>query len=96
MGGLVVYAPMICANPSCGIASCEREGARMVALGTTNNSRLTRIIETLTGAPAQAVQKLDHCSNRNRNAADIAAIVANFPGAHRRLLPDQKDYFEAS
>jgi CHAT domain-containing protein/pimeloyl-ACP methyl ester carboxylesterase len=91
MGGLVVRA-MIAAQPDLWDRMCARDGARLVMLGTPNRGSHD-IVEALLGTSAtvQQLALLDLAHDK----ADIAAIVAKFPGA-LELLPDSGQYFESS
>ncbi len=88
MGGLVARA-MIAARPELWDAICERAGGRLVMLGTPNRGSHD-IVEALLGTAATVRQLalLDF----TRDAAGVAAIIAQFPGV-LELLPDAEEFF---
>ena len=91
MGGLVVRA-MIAARPDLWDSICERDGARLVLLGTPNRGSHD-IVEALLGT-ASSIQQLA-LLDLTHDTAEIVQIVANFPGV-LELLPGQKQYFDAT
>ena len=91
MGGLVVRA-MIAARPDLWDRMCERDGARLVMLGTPNRGSHD-IVEALLGTAA-TVQQLA-LLDLAHDTTEIVNIVARFPGV-LELLPNNGDYFETS
>ncbi len=93
MGGLVVRA-MIAERPELWDRICERDGARLVMLGTPNRGSHD-IVEALLGT-ATSIQQLA-LLDLTHDTAEIVDIVAKFPGV-LELLPDQDQmrYFKAS
>ena len=89
MGGLVVRA-MIAARPDLWDRMCERDGARLVMLGTPNRGSHD-IVEALLGTSA-TVQQLA-LLDLTRDWPEIVGIVAKFPGV-LELLPNDGRYFE--
>lgn len=89
MGGLVVRA-MIARHPQLWDRMCERDGARLVMLGTPNRGSHD-IVEALLGSSAtvQRLALLDLAHDRS----EIAEIVARFPGA-LELLPATGEFFD--
>jgi len=90
MGGLVVRA-MIAQRHDLWDRVCERDGARLVMLGTPNRGS-HEAVEALLGTSAGVRQLalLDH----GRDTAAVAAIAAGYPGL-LELLPGA-DYFARS
>ena len=91
MGGLVVRA-MIAAQPDLWDRMCERDGARLVMLGTPNRGSHD-IVEALLGTAA-TVQQLA-LLDLVHDTTEIVDIVARFPGV-LELLPNNGGYFETS
>jgi pimeloyl-ACP methyl ester carboxylesterase/tetratricopeptide (TPR) repeat protein len=91
MGGLVVRA-MIAARPDLWDRVCERDGARLVMLGTPNRGSHD-IVEALLGTSA-TVQQLA-LLDLAHDTAEIVDIVAKFPGV-LELLPNNGHYFDSS
>ena len=91
MGGLVVRA-MIAARPDLWDRMCERDGARLVMLGTPNRGSHD-IVEALLGTSA-TVQQLA-LLDLTRDWPEIVGIVAKFPGV-LELLPNDGRYFDSS
>ena len=91
MGGLVVRA-MIAARPDLWDRMCERDGARLVMLGTPNRGSHD-IVEALLGTSA-SVQQLA-LLDLARDTTEIVDIVAKFPGV-LELLPNNGHYFDSS
>ena len=83
MGGLVVRA-MIASRSDLWDRVCQRDGARLVMLGTPNRGSFD-IVETLVGT-APTLRQLALLDLVN-SAKDIGNIVAQFPGV-LELLPD--------
>ena len=83
MGGLVVRA-MIAARPDLWDRMCERDGARLVMLGTPNRGSHD-IVEALLGTAA-TVQQLA-LLDLAHDTTEIVNIVARFPGV-LELLPN--------
>ncbi len=94
MGGLVVRA-MIAARPELWDRMCDRDGARLVMLGTPNRGSHD-IIEALLGTAA-TVQQLA-LLDLAHDITDIVGIAAKFPGV-LELLPNDgnnADYFNSA
>ena len=83
---------MIAARPDLWDSICERDGARLVLLGTPNRGSHD-IVEALLGT-ASSIQQLA-LLDLTHDTAEIVQIVANFPGV-LELLPGQKQYFDAT
>ena len=91
MGGLVVRA-MIAARPDLWDQMCERDGARLLMLGTPNRGSFDTVEALLgTSASVQQLALLD----LEHDTAQIVDIVAGFPGV-LELLPNDGGYFDAS
>ncbi len=88
MGGLVVRA-MIAEQPGLWDRICERDGARLVLLGTPNRGSYD-IVEALLGT-ATSIQQLALLDLEHDTAA-IVDIVAKFPGL-LELLPGPEVLF---
>ena len=91
MGGLVVRA-MIAARPDLWDRMCERDGARLVMLGTPNRGSHD-IVEALLGTAA-TVQQLA-LLDLTHDTTEIVDIVARFPGV-LELLPNDGDFFDTA
>lgn len=91
MGGLVVRA-MIAQAPDLWNRICERDGGRLVMLGTPNRGSHD-IVESLLGSAA-TVQKLA-LLDLTHDTAEIVDIIAKFPGV-LELLPDDNRFFTVS
>ncbi len=88
MGGLVVRA-MIASRGDLWDRICERDGARLVMLGTPNRGSFD-IVETLLGT-STTIRQLALLDLEN-DIETIVDIVAQFPGM-LELLPDKDEYF---
>ncbi len=88
MGGLVVRA-MIASRGDLWDTTCQRDGARLVMLGTPNRGSFD-IVEHLLGT-SPTIRQLALLDLEN-DIESIAEIVAQFPGM-LELLPDQAEYF---
>ncbi|MBU8817758.1 CHAT domain-containing protein [Mycolicibacterium goodii] len=91
MGGLVVRA-MIAQFPELWDRICERDGGRLVMLGTPNRGSHD-IVESLLGTDA-TVQKLAML-DLTHSTREVVEIIAGFPGV-LELLPHDEQYFTAS
>ncbi|KLO52731.1 hypothetical protein ACT17_12680 [Mycolicibacterium conceptionense] len=91
MGGLVVRS-MIAQAPDLWDRICEREGGRLVMLGTPNRGSHD-IVESLLGSAA-TVRKLAML-DLTHDMSDIVGIIGKFPGV-LELLPDDERYFTVS
>lgn len=91
MGGLVVRA-MIAARPDLWDRVCERDGARLLMLGTPNRGSHD-IVEALLGT-STTVQQLA-LLDLTRDWAGIVDIVATFPGV-LELLPSDADFLKVA
>jgi CHAT domain-containing protein/pimeloyl-ACP methyl ester carboxylesterase len=89
MGGLVARA-MMRARPELWERMCERDGARLVLLGTPNRGSHD-IVEALLGT-ATSIQQLA-LVDLTQGTRDITGIIAGFPGV-LELLPQEPRFFE--
>jgi hypothetical protein len=89
MGGLVMRA-MIASRGDLWNRICQRDGARLVMLGTPNRGSFD-IVEHLLGT-SPTIQQLALLDLEN-DIAGIAGIFAQFPGM-LELLPDKAEYFD--
>jgi CHAT domain-containing protein len=88
MGGLVVRA-MIASPGDLWDRICQRDGGRLVMLGTPNRGSFD-VVETLLGA-STTIRQLALLDLEN-DVETISDIVAKFPGV-LELLPDMDEYF---
>ena len=88
MGGLVVRA-LIVQRPDLWDRICERDGGRIVMLGTPNHGSY-EAVEMLLGT-STAVQQLA-LLGPGRSPREIASIFARFPGV-LELLPNEDKFF---
>lgn len=89
MGGLVARA-MIAASGDLWDRICERDGGRLLMLGTPNRGSHD-IVEALLGTAA-TVQQLA-LLDLTHTTAQVSGIVANFPGV-LELLPQEGKFFD--